>query len=272
MNTLVKRILTGTTLAGAALTVACGDGGAGPSTGANVTIRFGTAPPVAAGSFRLFGGASPNQLVITGSNGTLTITDIRLIVDEFELERTDVAVDCDVEPEPAGCADFEARFLFVDVPLTGTPLTVANQPVPAGTYKEMEFEVEDLETDADEPEDQADAALAQALLTTIRQTFPDWPAKASMVVVGTFSPTGGTARSFRAYFEAEIEVELEFVPPVVVGETPESFVVELSPALWFKKADGTVTDLSLSDFPTTQRLIQFELEIDDGFELEVETP
>lgn len=262
---------------------ACGDDG-GPATG-QVAIRFaaGAAPAGAAArgslaSFSVFGAGAQNEVVITGTNGTLRITDIRVIVDEFELKRTDVpdTVDCDAVPEPAGCADFEARFLFVDVPVVGDqPVTVTTAPLPGGSYKELEFEVEDLETDADDPEDAADAALATALLNTIRTTggFSDWPAKASMVVVGTFTPTGGTARPFRTYFEAEIEVELEFVTPFQVTEgTAESFRIELSPQLWFKLADGTVMDLSLNNCtPTACPLIEFELEIDDGFELEVET-
>ncbi len=261
-------------IAFAAVLAACGEG-TGPTN--PVTIKFGTATgpagSVASASSSLDGApAAAQQLVVTGSNGTLTITDIRLIVDEFELKRAEEAADCDVEPQPEGCADFEARFLFVDVPLSGAPLTVATDDVPQGTYDELEFEVEDIETDADEPEDVADAQLAQALLNTIRQTFADWPDKASMVVVGTFTPTGGAAKSFKAYFEAEIEVELEFPPPgLVIGDTPEAVVIELSPSLWFKKADGTVTDLSQFDFPTTQQLVKFELEIEGGFDLEIET-
>ncbi len=254
-------------VAGLAL-AGCGDDG-GPTAAAPVSIRFSAG--AATGAFRLFGGGGPTELVITGTNGTLRITDIRVIVDEFELERTET-VDCDIEPEPPGCADFEQRFLFVDVPVVGEqPVTVATSAIPAGTYEGLEFEVEDLETDADDPEDAADAALAQALLTTIRQTFPDWPAKASMVVVGTFTPTGGTARAFRVYFEAEIEVELPFLTPLAVVEgVSESFRIELSPQLWFRNADGTVRDLSQDDFTATGRLVQFELEIEGGFDLEID--
>lgn len=260
---------------------ACGGDDGGPPT-AQVAVRFAAGATAASASrgglaFHVSGAAGPNELVITGTNGTLRISDIRVIVDEFKLKRTDVGttVDCDVEPEPPGCADFEARFLFVDVPVSGeAPVTVTTGALPAGSYKELRFEVEDLETDASNPEDAADAALASALLATIRGgTFTDWPNKASMVVVGSFTPTGGTARSFRAYFEAEIEVRLPFATPFQVTEgTAESFRIELSPQVWFKLADGTVTDLSLSNCtPTACPLIRFELKIKDGFELKSET-
>ena len=36
------------------------------------------------------------------------------------------------------------------------------------------------------------------------------------------------------------------------------------------QGDGTVMDLSEFDFPTTGQLIDFELEIDDGFDLDIE--
>lgn len=264
----MKRLGAAAAVLAMSVLVGCGGDGAGPT--APVSIRF--APGAAPASFRLFGGAGQNELVITGTNGTLRITDIRVIVDEFKLERTEL-VNCDIEPEPAGCADFEQRFLFVDVPVVGEqPVTVASQGIPPGTYEALEFQVQDLELDADHPEDAAEAQLAQALLATIRQTFSDWPDKASMVVVGSFTPTGGTARPFRVYFEAEIEVELPFPTPLTVVEgVSESFRIELSPQLWFRNADGTVRDLSLDDFATTSRIVQFELEIEDGFDLELDT-
>lgn len=89
---------------------------------------------------------APQGAPITGTNGLLDITDIRVIVEEFELEPVEVP-DCDVEPEPAACEDFEARYFFIDVPLTGAPVTVVQQDIPAGLYDELEFEVDDVEVD-----------------------------------------------------------------------------------------------------------------------------
>ena len=265
-----KEILT--LVIAVALASACSDGDSnGP--GSAVTIKFGTPGSTAspAASFSVVGGAAPQDLSITGTNGTLAISDIRLIVEEFELEPVEVA-ECDVEPEPASCADFEQRYFFINVPLDAAPVTVVAADIPAGMYDELEFEVDDVEIDADDPEEAADAALIQTLFTTVRAAFSDWPEKASMVVVGTFTPTGGDAIPYRTYFEAEIEVELEFTTPLVVTEQmSDSFVVELSPQMWFVRADGTVWDLSEFDFATTQELIEFELEIEDGFDLEIET-
>ena len=212
--------------------------------------------------------SSAQASVISGTNGTLDITDIRVIVEEFELEPVEVS-DCDVEPEPASCQDFEARYFFIDVPLTGAPVTVVQENIPAGLYDELEFEVDDVEVDDDEV---GDASLIAALFTQVRAAFSDWPEKASMVVVGTFTPTGGSAVDFRTYFDADIEVEFDLIPALEVTEDglARSLVIELNPAMWFLQADGTVMDLSELDFSTTGELIDFDLEIDDGFELDIE--
>ena len=257
----------------AALLAACGDGTA---PGSSVAIKFGTATPGAGPAGPLpaapMGAGAVQGLMITGTNGTLEITDIRVIVEEFELEPVEVG-DCDVEPEPAECADFEARYFFIDVPLTGSPVTVVQENIPPGMYDELEFEVDDIEVDSDDPDEVADASLIEALFNEVRAVFPDWPEKASMVVVGSFTPTGGSVVNFRAYFEAEIEVEFDLIPPLEVTEEGLSreLVVQLSPAVWFLQGDGTVMDLSQFDFPTTSQLIDFELEIEDGFDLEIET-
>lgn len=275
------RITTLSVIVAAALLSACGDG-AGPEGTAPFAIKFGTrtapagsAPWYArASGFGAAGAAAQDQLTITGTNGTLVISDIRVIVDEFELEAVEVA-DCDVKPKPPGCVDFEARFLFVDVPLGGAPVTVVTDEVPPGLYDELEFEVERLDLNSDDPDDAEEVALATALLDSIRTKlgFPDWPDRASMVVVGTFTPAdGGAPVPFTVHLDAEIEVELEFDPPLEVREgTSTAVVIQLSPEVWFKRADGTVMDLSAFDFATTGKLLDFELEIEDhGFELEIE--
>jgi hypothetical protein len=270
-----------TTLAGvvaatlAAWLTACSDT-TGP--GSSVALRFATVSPLGsaaasrspAPSFGVLGEAA-RQLTLTGTNGSLEITAIRLIVDEFELEPVEVA-DCDdVDPKPASCADFEVGMFFVDVPLDGQAVTVTNQDIPVGLYDELEFEVEDGEIDTDDEDDAGDAERIQELLAEIRVDFPDWPEGASMVVEGSFTPTGGTAVDFRTYFEAEIEVELDLDPPLEITDATRSVMVELNPAAWFMAPDGSVTDLSAFDFPTTGTLVEFELELEDGLEVEIDS-
>ncbi len=204
---------------------------------------------------------------IVGSNGVLDLDGIWVIVEEFELEPVEVT-DCDVEPEPASCADFEQKYFFISVPLDGTIITVVNAEIPDGSYDELEFEVDDVEVDANDPEEVADADLIEALLATVRGQFPNWPDKASMLIKGTWTPTGGPEALFETYFDADIEVEIDLVPLLTVenGAASRDLTILLQPDRWFLRADGTVWNLKELE----AELVDFDLEIEDGFELKID--
>jgi len=201
--------------------------------------------------------ADSDSLVLSGTNGTLKISDIRLIVDKVKLEQNtdstgaegdEVEIEREVEVE---------RPSFVDLPLQeGEVSPIAAGDVPTGTYTELEFEVDDLD----------DEGASQGVLSDIREEFPNWPEDGSMVVAGSFTPSNSTATSFTTYFEAEIEIERGLTPALEV--TDEGFsrglIVRLDPGQWFKTADGTVQDLSKSDFEDTGQVVEFEAEFEDG--------
>ncbi|MDX1577844.1 MAG: hypothetical protein R3266_05140 [Gemmatimonadota bacterium] len=251
---------------------ACGDStgpgseeGPGPGE-ARLSIGFqtalgGSAAVAPAGDDRISRNVAARSMTLTGSNGELTLDEIWLIVAEFELER---AFDGDCFGESGGdndaCEKFQGPPQFLPLPLDGGETPAVSQDVPADVYDELELEIEDLELDGDE--DNATAAELQALFASIREQFPDWPRDASMLVIGSFTPTGGTAVPFRVFFEAEVEIELEFQPPLNLteGATATATVV-VDPALWFRLGDGTVQDLS----QFTGQLVEFEAEIENGF-------
>ena len=232
--------------------VGCDGGPAGPQDAPRMAVQFQTGSPAQA----------DGSLAIAGTNGTLVLDDVRLIVAEFELELADGG--CDDAIAEDDCEDLELPAQFVQLPLQAGILTVLSQEVPAGVYEELEFEVEDL--DLDDGEDEDDLQLQQ-LWEEIRAEFPDWPAEASMLIDGTFTPRAGSAKPFRVLFKAEIEVEMEFEPPLVIlEEDPEKVVtVTVDPAAWFIRPDGTVLDLSVFDFAATGQLVEFEVEMEDGF-------
>ncbi len=235
------------------------------SNNSNASLRFAS-PAVAGASV-----ATAQGLSITGTNGTLVITDMRLVVDELELERVDVAsCDDDVEPEPAGCEEFEARLFPVDVPLGSGSVTIANDRITPGTYDQLEFEVKDLTVDPNDPDDAARAARIAEVLAQLRQTYADWPASASIVVTGTFTPTGGVAVPFRVYLAAEVEVEQTFATPLVIDAGTAGITIDLRPDLWFRNQDGTVRNLSLDNYATTQTVLDFEAEFESGVEIEID--
>jgi hypothetical protein len=218
--------------------------------------------------------AVQDEIVVNGNNGTLTLTNIRFIVAELELEGDDDACDDDGDD----CHEFEASAAFVDLPLeTGNASPVVTGDVPPGRYTELEFDVEDLDLDdTDESEEDDDGQEYQDLATEIRAGFPDWPDEASMVVTGEFTPADGSdPRPFTAFFDAEIEVELVLSPALEITEQGASrdLTVKLSPARWFARTDGTVMDLSSSDYSNDGELVEFELELEEGFsdtEVEIE--
>ncbi len=257
---------------GAALALmGCGDSGTGPAGGASpdqarVSVGFrgasagGSAATAPAGSGRIASNVLAQSVSLTGSNGTLTLDEIWMIVAEFELERANDD-DCrGSSGENDACEKFEAPPRFVQLPLDGAEVPTVSEDVPPGLYDELEFEVEDLELDDDD--DNASAADLQALFDAIRAQFPDWPKDASMLVTGSFTPTGGAPVPFRVFFEAEIEIEMEFDPPLDLsaGETATATVV-VDPAVWFTLGDGTVMDLSQFE----GQVVEFESELENGF-------
>ena len=229
--------------------------------GTSTQIRM-AAPAVVGRSTEASGGLS-----IVGSNGTLVITDVKMIVNEFELRRADI-VDCDDDSSGSGsCGSFETNYFIADVPLGTGAVTVANDRIPAGTYVGMEFEVEDLEVDVDDADDAAESARINALRSELRAIHANWPAGASMRMQGTFTPTGGVAQPFVAYFDAEIEIETLFAAPLVIDDASVGLTIDLRLDLWFKTG-ATVRNLALSNCSTVCPLIDFEVEMEDGFEIE----
>lgn len=193
------------------------------------------------------------ELTVSGSNGTLVVSDLYLIVDEFELERAEEESDDEDDFE-----EVERGPYVTDLDLDGTPVEVSSGTVPFGRYEELSFEVEDLDEDDD----------SQTLRPVLEEAgFSDWPEEASMVAVGTFTPTDGDSRSFTTYFEAEIEIEMELDPPLEFqdGDPNPQVTVQLDPARWFSRSDGRVRDLSAFDYADQGELIEFELEIEEGF-------
>lgn len=246
--------------------VALGLAGCGSTTGPDdgqprVSIAFQTIGGAAALApddvGRVARNAIAQSLTLNGSNGTLTLDEIWTIVAEFELELENHD-GCDDALDDDSCEKFEAPPQFIQLPLDGGTEPSVSQQVPPGVYDELEFEIEDLDLD----EGDEDAGEIQALFSAIRAQFPDWPKDASMLVIGSFTPTDGSAVAFRVFFEAEIEIEMEFgVPLALTAGTDATVNVVVDPAAWFAQPDGTVLDLSQFE----GQLVEFESEMENGF-------
>jgi hypothetical protein len=241
------------------------DSSTGPEDSETLTIRFSAAASGGAGS----AASGVERAPVVGTNGTLDITDLRVIIAELEFEGTNGACETPGDEEDEDeCFDVELPPRLAAVPVDGSPLTVATTELPAGSYTEFELEIEDLD---DDDEDQQFAVEIQALRAEVLSSYSNWPDEGVMRIEGTFTPTGGAARSFVVYVDGEVEVELELVPaidiPGAAGDTHTLDVV-LFPERWFVRGDGSVIDLSEYDFATTGELLELEVEIEDGFEVE----
>lgn len=258
----------------AALILPCACDATGPGDGANVAIRFAAVSspgaPAAAVS------TAAGEFVVEGSNGTLVLSEVHFIVDEFEIERADDACEAkDVIGSSASsdddehgddddeCEEFSAGPLFVGLDLDGEVPVVA-QTVPAGTYTRLQFKVEDR--DFEEDDDDHSAAEVQALMQDILNAgFEEWPAKASLAVSGTWTPAGGSPKPFTSFFEAELKIRQRFEPPLTLENNPSTITVEVDPSMWFRIGNGIVRDLSLLDFDLTGDVFRLDVRLDAGF-------
>jgi len=239
---------------------ACDDDSLGPDGAGFVGVRFQAVPPpvtttqgVTAKAANFDHVSTGREITLTGTNGTLVLQDIRLIVAELELERQ--GGECTDRRDDDDCSEFEAG-PFVASLLDGSASRVVRDLIPGGTYTALEFEVEDL--DIDDDDSASERQTKEQLLAEIRQDYPNFPDNASMVVHGTFN-----GQPFTVYFEADIEVEMAFSPPFRVPEDGE-IIVDVSPAAWFQQGNQ-VTNLLALDGQT----VDFEAEIENGF-VEVE--
>lgn len=236
------------------------NGGQGELTLQFQTITSSTSAKVSAAE----SGQLNDTLRVSGSNGKLVIDDIRFIVEDFELERSEG--DCeDLEgAAEEDCEEFEFEPFFVDLPLEGEALELGTSPIEPGLYSELEFEVDDLELDEEEAEERQSK---EELMNRVRTDFPDWPESVSMVITGTFVDSDDMESTFKAFAEAELEIELEFNPPLEVSENTVNKLlkVNINPAQWFLQADGSVVDLSQYDFDSTGNILELEVEIENGF-------
>ena len=253
-------------LAVVALLAGCGDitDVDGPQ---NVTVGFQTVEAPSTAASHIGPAGAPVQY--DGTNGTLIIDRVLMIVSEVALEHED---GCDDDTGVNGqvfddCEDFEADPQLIDLPLDGTPIFVASAFVAPGVYDELEFEAEDIDLD-DLGDDEEKRIVLEALRDEVRSLVPDWPEKATLFVTGTFQAPDGDPVAFRTFVEAEVEVELDLVPNLIIGNdgsANRSVIVDLRPDLWFVDHQGGVRDLTQWDYDATGLLLELEVEIENGF-------
>lgn len=236
-----------------------GPGGSGSA----VAIRFGTSHSPAA---RADLGVA-KDLTVTGTNATLVLQDVRFIVEEMKLrssESTSACSDDDIENEHEGGDDdilvgnglsvsndvshdgdddeedeceVEGGPFIVDLNLNGAT-TVSTIGVPAGTYDSFRFKIDDLEGDNDDERD--DRVNSASVLSEMRTAYPDFPARASMVVRGTQD-----GQPFTVYFRSKLKITQPIDPPLVVP-ADDVLSVNIDPTLWFRSGTQVLNLVALN--------------------------
>ncbi|HJU68400.1 MAG TPA: hypothetical protein VJ650_09130 [Gemmatimonadaceae bacterium] len=167
------------------------------------------------------GAAALSDITIVEGTNTLIVTRARLVLDEIELEEFS-GRDCDNSGpgRDPNCPEIELGPFLVDLPLNGGVRSAISARIPAGSYHEIEFDVE--------PVDDSNAG-ARAFFAA----HPDVPRNRSIIVEGTFN---GQAFTFMS--ASRFELELEFEPNLVVGAEGTNVTIDVDVASWFRS--GTI--------------------------------
>jgi hypothetical protein len=214
-------VRTSAAVALAASLAACGDVG-GPSTTGQVNFNLATRPALAASTAAVVSGPE----TFTDGNNTLVIDRVQLVLREIELKRVEATAGCDAAAagEHDACEKLQLGPVLLDLPLGGTggAARTFSVGVPAGSYRELEFEIH-------KPSHDDDAAFVQA--------NPDFDG-VSARVAGTWN---GEPFVFTTDLTAEEEIELS--PPLVTSDsaaTDLTVLVDLD--RWFRDGAGALVD------------------------------
>ena len=214
-------------LTAALLLFACN--GSGPTAFSNVAVSFATRG-ASAGSVSESGFFSSrvsllsDTLVDTQGN-TLIVASAEIVLREIELKAVEVP-NCDVDPEPEGCEEFEAGPVLVSLPLEPGAQALVAIEIPSGTYSEMEFEVHKVTSG-----DPADQVFLQG-----NPAFVD----KSMRVIGTFNGS-----VFEYTSDLNVEQKLDLQPNLVIGTgqtgaTNVTILIDVDD--WFRDSVGNLVD------------------------------
>ena len=150
---------------------------------------------------------------------TVTITSVRVVIDEIELESS-----------IGDTLDFELEQPFVKDLMVGQAVQeIQTVAVPAGTYKELEIEIDELN-----PEDGA-----------VYTNNPDLQGR-SIYIEGYLNNDPQNTFSFAS--DLEEEQEQEFKPPIVLDENSPStsVVLTIDMGTWFVDEAGNFIDPRLA--------------------------
>lgn len=175
-----------------------------------------------------------NAIVVGTANDTIVLTKVQLVLDEVQLKRAGVTSCPDSmvvstergrSSDDRGCSRLDLGPMLVDLPLGGATRSALAVTVPAGVYREFEFELDDVRTGAN-------ASPADRAFLAAHPEFRDVTVRVS----GTYRGAAFTLLS-----RASSEVEFEFEPSLTVqAGVNDNVSIEIDLAMWFKDASGSL--------------------------------
>ncbi len=131
--------------------------------------------------------------------GTISFSDLRIVLKEFEIEQETAAMD-DADFE------FDGPFVVNLIDNTVNPDPGAVE-LPPGLYTQMKFKIDKIEGSDDEKDD-----AGAALVVSTDPLFDH-----SIYMTGTYTPTGGSAVPFTFTYDIDAEFELKTSSETAVG-------------------------------------------------------
>lgn len=195
----------------------CGDATSANRSSTSLLIASRTSSSLAASRALL-------DISLTAGGHSLVITKAQMVLAELELKATSSAA-CAAEGAHDDCEELRVAPMLVDLPLDAVKSLDVSALLPPGTYREIEFDVDAVES--------GERASSAAFLSA----HPDFR-NVSVRVEGTFD-----GKPFTFQTAQDFEVEFEFRTPFVVGAGASSLTLNIDVASWFQNGT-TILDPS----------------------------
>lgn len=228
-RSFVRLSFTALALSVASLTTACSDA-SGPrsSSDNNLTLAVATLSGTSIAQVVASHAMAPSfdrQVTTPGSTHVLVITRAAVSLSRLGLATTDVAA-CASEDRSGSddhCRELKTDPSLIELPVDNSVVSMLSLQIPPGTYQGLEAKIHAV---------QASDAGGSAFLAA----HPEF-ANASVRVEGTFD---GTPFVYTGASNAELE--LQFDPPLTVGDAPTTLTVHVSIDRWFTDRNGVLID------------------------------
>lgn len=198
--------------------------------------------------------AAGSAIVVGANNDTLVISKVQLVLNDVELKRANVtrcpdsiqvSSDRSRSSDDGGCSRLDLGPILVDLPLGINGTSTLGVAIPAGLYREIEFELDKVRTGSS-------ASAAEVLFASQHPEFRD----VTVRVAGTYR---GTAFTFLSRVEAEVEFEFDPALAIEAGVN-DNITVSLDLGRWFRDSNGALLA------PTVQNQSRIEQNIVTSFD------